>query len=74
MKPAFEEHRMDQALEKIADVIHHSSGGYGALSWAGVHGKDVVEALEQLEERMRARNLSLQQGARFQRPSTRRGS
>jgi hypothetical protein len=62
MKPAFEEHRVDQALEKIAEVIHQQSGGYGAPSWAEAHGKDVVEALEQLEERMRARNLSLQQG------------
>jgi hypothetical protein len=26
MKPAFEEHRVDQALEKSADVIKHPSG------------------------------------------------
>jgi hypothetical protein len=73
MKPAFEEHRVDQALEKSADVIKHPSGGYGASSWAEAHGKGVVEALEELQERMRGHNLSLQQG-RFPRPSTRHGS
>ena len=63
MKPAFEEHRVDQALAEIADVIHHRSGGYGAPSWAEAHGKDLVEALEQLGERMRTQNMTLQQGA-----------
>jgi hypothetical protein len=63
MKPAFEEHRVDQALEKIEDVLESPSGGYGAPSWAEAHGKDLVEALEQLQEHMRARHMSLQQGA-----------
>ncbi len=45
MKPVFEEHGVDQALEKIAEAILHPSGGYGAPSWAETNGKDVVEML-----------------------------
>jgi hypothetical protein len=63
MKPAFEEHRVDQALEKIDDVLKSQSVGHGAPSWAEAHGKDLVEALQQLQERTRARHMSLQQGA-----------
>lgn len=63
MKAAFEEHRVDQAMAEIADVIHRRSGGYGAPSWAEAHGKDLVEALEQLGERMRTRSMTVQQGA-----------
>ncbi|HEV2696787.1 MAG TPA: hypothetical protein VGU90_02270 [Terriglobales bacterium] len=63
MKPAFEEHSVDQALGKISDVLHHPSGGYGAPSWAEAHGKDLLEALEQLKGRMRARHMNLQHGA-----------
>jgi hypothetical protein len=63
MKPSFEEHRVDQALEKIEDALKSPSGGYGAPSWAEGHGKDLVEALEQLQERMRARHMSLHEGA-----------
>jgi hypothetical protein len=63
MKPAFEEHGMDQALEKTRDALHHRSGGFGAPSWAEAHAKDLVEALEELERRMRAQHVSLQRGA-----------
>ena len=62
MKPAFEEHRVDQALNKIGDVLQQPSGGYGAPSWAEAHGKDLVEALEELEKRMRAHHMMLQRG------------
>ena len=62
MKPAFEERRVDQALEKISEVLHQPSGGYGAPSWAEAHGNDLVEGLEQLEARMRARHMNLQHG------------
>lgn len=41
MKAAFEEHRVDQALGRISDVLHQPSGGYGAPSWAEAHGKDL---------------------------------
>lgn len=63
MKPAFEEHKVDQALGKIGDVLHQPSGGYGAPSWAEAHGKDLVEALQELGERMRAHDMMLQRGA-----------
>jgi len=62
MKPAFEEHRVDQALNKIGNVLQQPSGGYGAPSSAEAHGKDLVEALEQLEKRMRAHHMMLQRG------------
>jgi hypothetical protein len=41
-----EEQRVDQALEKIAEVIHHPSGGYGAPSWAEALMKE-LEILDQ---------------------------
>lgn len=63
MKAAFEEHKVDQSLAKIADVLNRPSGGYGAPSWAEVHGQDLVEALELLQERMRLRHINLQHGA-----------
>lgn len=63
MKTAFEEHKVDQALGKISDVLGDTSGGYGAPSWAEAHGQDLVDALEQLEQRMRARHMNLQHGA-----------
>lgn len=63
MKPAFEKHRIDQALDKIGDVLQQPGGGYGAPSWAEAHGKDLVEGLEELEERMRAHHVMLQRGA-----------
>lgn len=63
MKPAFEEYKVDQALGKIAEVIRQPSGGHGAPSWAEATSKDVVAALEQLQERMRAQHISLQHGA-----------
>jgi hypothetical protein len=63
MKPAFEDHNVDASLGKIADVLQQPSGGYGAPSWAVANAKDVVEALEQLRDRMRASDMSLQHGA-----------
>ncbi|HEU5335551.1 MAG TPA: hypothetical protein VFU27_06285 [Terriglobales bacterium] len=63
MRPAFEEHKVDQALEELGRVLREPSGGYGAPSWAVSHGNDVVNALEELEERMRSRHMSLQHGA-----------
>ena len=63
MKSAFEQHRVDQALAKMAKVIHHPSGGHGAPSWAEAHSKDVLEGLRQLESRMRAHGMTLQHGA-----------
>jgi len=63
MKPAFEEHRIDQALAKISDVMHHPSGGYGAPSWAETYSQQIVQALEELERRMRAHHMNLQHGS-----------
>ena len=62
MKPAFEEHKVDQALAELGRVLRQPSGGYGMPSWAVGHAKDVVKALEDLEERMRSRHMTLQQG------------
>lgn len=63
MKPAFEKHKVDQALAELGKVLRQPSGGYGAPSWAVGHAKDVVKALEELEERMRSRHMTVQQGA-----------
>lgn len=63
MKPAFEEHRIEQALEKVGAALHHARGGFGAPSWAEADGKDIVTGLEELGERMRAQHVSLQNGA-----------
>lgn len=63
MKPVFEDHNTDAAMGKIAEVLQESSGGYGAPSWAEANAKELVEALEQLRERMRASHMNLQHGA-----------
>ena len=62
MKPAFEDHNTDVAMGRIAEVLQESSGGYGAPSWAEANAKEVVEALEQVRERMRASHMNLQHG------------
>ena len=63
MKCAFEEHRVDETLEKMKEVLHQPSGGHGAPSWAEADANELVEALEQLEERMRRVHVMLQRGA-----------
>ena len=62
MKPSFEEHKVDQALAELGKVLGKPSGGYGVPSWAVGHAEDIVKALEDLEERMRSRHMTLQQG------------
>lgn len=62
MKPAFEEHKVDQALAELGKVLRQPSGGYGVPSWAVGHAKDIVAALEELEGRMRSRHMTVQQG------------
>ena len=63
MEPVFEEHKVEQALAELGKVLRQPSGGYGVPSWAAGHAKDIVKALEELEERMRSRHMTLQQGA-----------
>lgn len=62
MKPVFEEHKVDQALAELGNVLRKPSGGYGAPSWAAGHAQGIVKALEELEERMRARHMTVQEG------------
>jgi hypothetical protein len=63
MKPAFEEHKVDQALAELGKVLGKPSGGYGVPSWAVGHANDIVRALEEVKERMRLRHMTLRHGA-----------